>query len=218
TVDFNFSTGEMPQLFVSGLRIVLIPMDYESPMQETMAFLTDIIPGLSGAEQRIALRKQPRQIFDVVYKLDGNDRQRMQALLMDWSANTFGFPVQNEVLLTTATAAVGTTVYQVTGADDVDLRVGGLAVILSDANTFDVISVAAKTDTTITASDPSLNEYAVGTKLMPLRTAVILRMVAGAMAQKNLETFKIIFEVTDNDTGALSGSTAAYSTFNGRVL
>jgi hypothetical protein len=218
TIDFIFDTGEEPQLFISGQRIVLIPMDYESPMQETLAFLTEIIPGLSGVEQRIALRKQPRQLYEVMYKLDGNDRQRMQALLMDWTANLFGFPVQNEVLLTTAAASIGTTVYQVTGADDVDLRVGGLAVILSDANTFDVISIDSKTDTSITSGNPSLNAYPVGTKLMPLRTAVILRMVAGAMAQKNLETFKITFEVTDNDTGALSGSTAAYSTFNGRVL
>ena len=218
TIDFTFDTGEVPQLFISGQRIVLIPMDYESPMQETLAFLTDIIPGLSGVEQRIALRKQPRQLFEVLYKLDGNDRQRMQALLMDWTANVFGFPVKNEVLLTTAAASIGNTVYQVTGADDVDLRVGGLAAIITDANTFDVISIASKTDTSITASDPSLNAYPVGANIMPLRTAVILRMVAGAMAQKNLETFKVVFEVTDNDTGALSGSTAAYSTFNGRVL
>lgn len=222
TIDFLFSTGEVPQLFVSGQRLVLIFMDYESAttaaMQETLAFLTEIIPGMSGAEQRIALRKQPRQLFDVMYKLDGNDRQRMQALLMDWQHRIFGFPLQNELLLTTATAAVGTLVYQVTGADDVDLRVGGLAVIISDANTFDVITIASKTDTTITASDPSLNEHAVGTNIMPLRLAALKRMVSGTMAQKNLETFKLTFEVIDNDTGALSGSTAAYSTYNGRVL
>ena len=218
TIDFTFDTGEEPQLFISGQRIVLIPMDYESPMQETLAFLTNIIPGLSGIEQRIALRKQPRQLFEVMYKLDGNDRQRMQALLMDWTANVFGFPLQNEVLLTTAAASVGATVYQVTAADDVDLRVDGLAAIITDANTFDVISIVSKTDTSITASDPSLNAYPVGTKLMPLRTANILRMVSAAMAQKELETFKVTFEVTDNDTGALAGSTAAYSTFNGRVL
>lgn len=218
SIDFVFPLGNDVQLFVSGSRIVLIPFDYESPMRETLAFLTEIIPGLSGVEQRISLRKQPRQLYEVVYKLDGNDRQRMQALLMDWTARLFGFPLQNEKLLTTAAASVGATVYQVTGADDVDLRVGGLAVIITDANTFDVIAITAKTDTTITASDPSLNAYPVGTGIMPLRTAYIRRQVAAAMAQKNLETFKVVFEVTDNDTGALAGSTAAYSTFNSKVL
>jgi hypothetical protein len=218
TVDFNFSTGEMPQLFVSGTRIILIPMDYESPMQETMSFLTNIIPGLSGTEQRIALRKQPRQLYDVLYKLDGNDRQRMQALLMDWQANLFGFPVQNELIYTTAAVSIGATSYPVTGADDIDLRVGGLAVIITDANTFDVITITAKTDTLISASDPSLNAYAAGSKIMPLRTAHIQRMVSGSMSQKNLETFKVLFEVFDNDTGAVTGSTGSYSTFNGKVL
>jgi hypothetical protein len=218
TVDFNFSTGEMPQLFISGTRIILIPMDYESPMRETMAFLTDVIPGLSGTEQRLALRKQPRQLYEVLYKLTGNDRQRMQALLMDWTANLFGFPVQNELIYTTAAVSIGATSYPVSGADDVDFRVGGLAVIITDANTFDVITIASKTDTNITASDPSLNAYAAGSKIMPLRTAHILRQVSAAMSQKNLETFKIIFEVTDNDTGAVTGSTGTYSTFNGKVL
>jgi hypothetical protein len=218
TIDFNFSTGEMPQLFISGTRIVLMPFDYESPMQETLAFLTDIIPGLSGTEQRIALRKQPRQLYEVLYKLTGNDRQRMQALLMDWTANLFGFPLQNEQLLTTAAASIGTTVYQVSGADDVDLRVGGLAVIITDANTFDVITIAAKTDTTITASDPSLNAYPIATNIMPLRTANIARKPAASMSQNNLEMFKLVFEVSDNDTGAVSGSTAGYSSFNGKVL
>lgn len=222
TINFIFSTGEVPQLFVSGQRLVLIFMDYEAAqagtMQETLSFLTEIIPGISGTEQRIALRKQPRQLFEVMYKLDGNDRQRMQALLMDWSHKVFGFPLQNELILTTAAVSVGATEYQVSGADDVDLRVGGLAVIITDANTFDVITIASKTDTLITASDPSLNDHAAGTNLMPLRTAHIIRMVSASMAQNNLETFKATFEATDNDTGALSGSTAAYSTYNGRVL
>lgn len=218
TIDFSFSSGDFVQLFVSGSRIVLMSQEYEAPVKETLAFLTEIITVLTGAEQRLALRKQPRQLYEVVYKLTTNDRQRMQALLMDWTNNVFGFPLWHEKLRTTAAASVGATVYQVTGADDVDLRVGGLAVIITDSNTFDVISITAKTDTTITAGDPSINAYPVGTTIMPLRTATVMRAVTGARAQNNLETFKIVFEVTDNDTGALTGSTAAYSTFNGKVL
>ena len=218
TIEFNFSSGDAPQLFVSGIRIVLMPMEYEAPVKETLAFLTDIITALSGKEQRIALRKNPRQLFEVTYKLDTNDRQRMQALLMDWMGNAFGFPVQADVLYLTAAVSVGGTAYSVAGADDVDIRNGGLAVAITDANTFDVIQIGALTDTLITANDPSVNAYPVGTRIYPVRVATILKTVTGARSQNNLETFKIIFEVSDNDTGVLTASTAAYSTYNGRVL
>jgi hypothetical protein len=220
TVDFLFSSGDTPQLFVSGQRIVLIPAEYESPLREVLAFLTDIIETTNGQEQRIALRNSPRQVFEVNYMLDGLDRQRMQMLLMDWMDNTFGFPLWHEKLTTTAAVSSGATVYPVSGADDVDLRVGGFAVIITDANVFDVIEISAKTDTSITASSPSVNGYPEGATIMPMRTAVIKKAVQGKMHINNLEEFSIIFEVTDNDTGSLTGSTTPgfWSLYNSRVL
>lgn len=218
SLDFTFSSGDTPQLFVSGSRIVLMPMEYETPVKETLEFLTDVVTALTGAEQRISVRKQPRQLFEVIYKLDENDRQRMQALLMDWSSNIFGFPLQHEQVRLTSAVSAGATQYPVSGVDDIDLRVGGLALAFTNSNVFDVITVNAKTDTLITAEDVSLNSYPIGTTIMPLRTARIVGMQAGRRHLNNLEEFKIIFEVTDNDIGSLTGSTAAYSSHNGRVL
>lgn len=217
-VVFNFAAANDPVLSLSGQRIVLMPMEYEAPVKETLAFLTDIITALDGDEQRIALRKQPRQLFEVVYALDGNDRQRMQALLMDWTDSVFGFPLWHEKLSLTAAVSTGATQYNVAGADDVDLRVGGLAIVFTNSTTFDVVKIVSKTDTLITVEDPSVNAYSLGTTLMPLRSATIVGQQSGQRAQNNLEQFKIIFEVTDNDTGALTGSTTAYPTHNGRVL
>jgi len=217
-VVFNMSAGNDVELLLSGQRLVLMPMEYEAPVGEMLAFLTDIIPALDGKEQRIALRKQPRQIFEVTYKLDAADRQRMQSLLMDWTDNSFGFPLWHEKLRLTAAVSAGATVYTVANTADVDIRAGGLAVVFTDNNTFDVISIASLTSTTITSNDPSVNAYPVGTTIMPMRTAQILRAVAAEREQVELETFKVTFEVTDNDTGALTGDVSAYSTYNSRVL
>lgn len=206
-IIFDFAGTNDVQLLVAGTRLVLFPFEYESPSKETLAFLTDIIESLNGEEQRIALRKNPRQVFEVEYLLDSTDRQRMQVLLMDWMHNFFGFPVWSEQLRLTAAVSAGATSYPISGGDDVDLRDGGLAVVLTDANTFDVIQVVTATDTTITANDPSLNGYPAGTKIMPLRTVRMLGSVAAGRALNNLERFRIRFEVTDNDSGALTGST-----------
>lgn len=218
TVDFTFDTGDAVQLFVSGLRIVLVPMEYESPVKETLSFMTEVISGLNGTEQRIQLRKNPRQLFEVTYKLTDNDRQRMQAMLMEWTDRVFGFPLWHEKLALTASVSTGALVYTVTGADEVDLRVGGSAIVFTDANTFDIIDIDAVTATTITTSNPSVNGYPKGTTLMPLRTAVIRKAISGSRHLNNLEVFKILFEVTDNNTGALSGDTSSFSTFNSKVL
>lgn len=219
TVDFAFDAGDEVSIEASGSRIVLMPFEYEAPCREVLAWLTEIIEAIDGNEQRIAHRENPRQLFEVTYLLDSNDRQRMQAILMDWTDNLFGFPLWHEKLKLTASHTAGTTTYSVAGASAVDLRVGGLAVVFTDANTFDVIQIAALTDTLITAEDPSVNSYATRTAIMPLRIARIIDgQVTGGRSPVNLERFAVRFEVSDNTTGALTGSAAAYSTYNGRTL
>ena len=205
-IEFDFNLpGNDVQLLVSGSRIVLIPFEYEKPTAEVLQFFTNVIPALSGNSQRIKPRKNPRQQFRTSYLLDANQRQRMQVLLFEWMDNPFAFPIWRERMFLTSSVGVGATLYPVTGADDVELRVGGLAVVIQDDATFDVINISAVTDTLITADDPSLNAYVAGTRIMPLRTARILRAVPGRRAINNLELFQIHFEVTDNDTGLLAG-------------
>lgn len=209
------------ELLVKGQRLVLMPQHYEAPVKEVLSWLTDVIQSIDGTEQRIALRKQPRQVFDVTYLLDGNDRQRMQALLFDWMDNIFGFPVFHERIFLTAQASVGTTTYSVSGADQVDLRVGGLALVMTNNYTYDVIEINSLTATSVVSTSPSLNAYPAGTMLMPLRTVRILNAVTGSKYRYgDLEEFRIQFEVTDNDSGAVTGSTTpgSWSIYNSRVM
>lgn len=221
SIDFDFiAPANDVQLLVSGTRIVLIPFEYEVDLPETLAFLTNVLPSRSGKTQRISTRKNPRQRFDPTYILDGNSRRRMQALLLDWMDNTFGFPLWHEYLSLTAGVSAGATQYQVSGADDVDMRVGGLAVVIQDEFVFDVINVQAVTSTLITAGDPSINAYAEGTKIMPLRTARISRPVRASRPPVGIQRFQVQFEVDDNNTGAIQGDTTPgfWSILDGRVL
>jgi hypothetical protein len=215
-------------LLVSGSRIVLVPFGsteegfggYEKGAKETLAFLTEVIPALDGNEQRIALRKNPRQTFAVEFALEGEDRQALHAMLFGWQTQTFGFPVWHERVFLTSPTAIGATQYPVAGADEVDFRVGGLAAAITDRGTFDVIQITAATDTLITGDSPSLNAYPIGTPIVPVRIAIIPQRVDTSRLLNTLETFRIVFEVTDNDTGAPTGDVAPgfWSTYNGRVL
>lgn len=218
TIVFTFSNGDSVLLTVSGSRIVLIPFEYESPSTLIMEFGVELQEAISGKEQRIGFRKQPREIFPATYLLDGTDRQRMQALLMDWMANIFGFPVWEDVIKLTAAASAGATTFSVRGADAVDLRVGGLAVLYTDANVFDVITIDSKTATSVVSTDPTVNAYARGTFLIPLRTARLRSSGSGRRYLNELEAFALEFVATDNDTGAPTGDASSFSTYNGRIL
>jgi hypothetical protein len=220
TIDFTFDTGQEISLPVSGQRIVLVPLEYEVDLVEVLSFRTDVHDALSGKNKRLALRDNPRQLFEADYVLEGDDRQRMEMLLLDWLDNVFAVPMWHEALRLTAATSVGATQYLVTGADEVDIRVGGLALVITDAATFDVLNVTAVTPTQVTASSAAAFGYPVGTMLLPLRTAIVAKVVEGSRPPKNAQLWRITYEVTDNETGALTGTTTPgfWSTYNGRVL
>jgi hypothetical protein len=221
TVDFFFSPGNLVQLLLTGSRITMTTAEFDAPVEETMAFLTDVIEVLDGGEQRLALRKQPREGWRVRYELSGTDRQRFQNILFDWQSNLFGLPLWHERLRLTAAVSVGATSFSTTGATDVDLRVGGLVGILKlDGLTFDVLEIATVSATTVTTTSGTANSYAVGDLLMPVRTTRIAKIPQGTRHPVNLEVFNVEYEAVDNDTGAPAASSTAWNpnTHNGRVL
>lgn len=218
-VQFVFDIGSVT-LSASGSRISIIVEEYGMPFSETESYLTDIIPSKDGSEQRIALRLHPREEYKTLFQLDGIDRQRLHAQIFGFHAQNFGLPMWQDVVRTTATAAVSATQYQISGGDDVDFRVGGLAVIITNANVFDVIPIIAVTDTLITSSSASQFEHLAGSRILPVRSVRIKGGVRTKMHKfGDLEDFPIVFENTDN-VGAPTGSSTAWnsSTYLGKIL
>lgn len=217
-------------LFIFGLGIVALPMtgsrialalsEYEAPMQEFIEFATDVISSTSGNEQRVSLRKEPREGMRVTYRLDGDDRRRFQVILMDWQHNPFGVPLWHELVKLTATSAVSATQWQVSGAADVDFRVGALAILFTDPFTFEVATIASVTDTLITVTAQNTNSYPAGTAVMPVRIARIVKFPSGSRHTTILEDFGVTYEWLDNVTGTPASSSADWNsnTFNSRIL
>ena len=206
---------------VSGARVAMILFNYSLPFSEEMAFLTDIIPGSSGTEQRLALRKQARESYNCRYELDGTDRQRLSAILFEWHARTFGLPLFHLQVRTTAAASIGASQFQIVGGDDSDFRVGGLAVAYTDAFTFDIVEVSAVTDTLVTTSGVTVNSYPINTQLIPVRTVRLRGQVKTKQAKfGGVETFICRFESTDSDTGTPAGDTTLWNsnTYLGKPL
>lgn len=219
---FAYGIGSVA-LILSGTRVILIPFRYEwdPAVIDAMEFRTFINQATKGQQQRIATRGEfPRQLLDVRYLLSDVQRQYFQTILFDVQDKVIAVPIYHEEIATTAAVSIGATQYPVEGADDVDFRVGGLAVAITNDYTFDIINITALTDTLITAADPSVNAYPEGTAIVPVRLAVMPNGVPTQREIVNLEGFRVRYAVTDNQTGAMTGDDTPgfWSTYKGLVL
>lgn len=202
---------------VSGERVVFFPFLPESPIRETLEFRTGILRSSKGKEQRRALRKNPRQIFDMEFIIEeGNARSRMQALLFGWHANVFGIPVWHESRLLQADALIGATTVSI-DTDYADFRVGSLAVVWSDDDTWDVLEIASFTSSSITFSSALTYDFTTNQALvMPVRTAITDRTTDLRRQILNLERVSLPWQCLDNDSDL--ADTSAFNSFNGKVL
>jgi hypothetical protein len=112
--EFDWS-GESfsPVLSVIGQRVVAFPWCYERPFREELQFKTDVLETANGSEQRVAVRKLPRQLFRVKYIIDDdNERQRALNALYGFHGKFFGVPLFHwaRPLLQDA-SATDTTIY-----------------------------------------------------------------------------------------------------------
>lgn len=214
---FGSNAVDLP---LRGSRIALNLAQYEDRLSEFMEFKTPVLPATDGKEQRLSLRKEPREGMQVMYRLDKADRRRFQAVLMDWQENPFGVPLWHEQIALTTTAAVSATQWQVSGAADVDFRVGSLAILFTSAFTFEIATIVSVTDTLITVDTGNTNSYPPGTPVMPVRVARIVRIPSGSRYRTDLEDFRVTYEFLDNATGVPAASSTAWNsnTYASRIL
>lgn len=211
---FTFDVQEVP-LTISGERLILWFFDPERPIEERLAFLTQIIPSRTGLEQRIRQRGYPRQSFRISYRLEGRDRRKAVLRLMDWQGRSFGIPLREQGVQLTADASATDTVSVYT-TEYSDFREGGLAVVFLDQDTFDVLEIDTITATTIQFTSNLQNSYLAGHLVMPVRTAELPTTVSGQRYAVNVEDLTLLWTVLDNEVNL--ASVAGFSSYDGKVL
>lgn len=221
TLDFTFNVTGLIQVPISFQRVVLLQVPPEMPYEETLEWLTDVLAKADGTEQRRAIRKNPRQLFqwDLLVD-DGPERSFLENVLFDWQSRTFGLPVWHEATpLTGSVTAAVTTTFSVVSTADADYRDGELVVIWESPTKFDVLNLVSHTATTLTVLNPPANSYAPVADLVlvaPLRLGVADGAVRGSRYLQGQDRFRLRFRVKDNDSDL--ASTSGWSTFNSKVL
>lgn len=220
TIDFSVGSGVGTlYLGVKGNRIALLTADFDGGLTEILESVTDILPLKDGKEQRIAVRKNPRQLFEADLHLVEVQRQIVQALLFGWQGMTVALPIWPDEMRVTADVTGGTTdTVSVDSTDYIDIRIGGLAVIFKDDTHFDVLTVQSITATSITFDQTITSSFDIGDRVAPVRLTVIDGDVQGRRYPVNLEQMRVRFTTIENDIGAPTGDTSAFSSYDGKVL
>jgi len=217
TLDFDTDEPYLLSIPIQGTRIVMFPFEPEAPLTERLIFLTDVLEAIDGTEQRVSLRKAPRQEWTMkLVREDGPERQKIDMLAFDWTSRVFGIPVWTEPSYVTGAVTAGATSVNVDDTTLADYRADGLAIVFETEDKFDALEIQSVGPTTINFKTPILNDYAVGTRVMPLRTCITSVPIKERKYAVNLAEFEIVMRVLDNDVDL--GSTSGWPTFGGKVL
>lgn len=216
TLDFVFDFDSL-SLPITGTRVVMFPYEPETPIRETLEWKTTVLTSINGKEQRISLRKNPRQLLEMMLRVEeGDTRRKLQTLLFGWQPGVFGIPIWFEAryLGTTANAS-DTTIYVDTRFGD--FRAQSLAIVWRDDEHFDALEVNSLTDSSITFSSPITKQFLAGQALvMPLRVGLVESSIPIQRHPVNLEDLTFTVTVQDNDSDI--GDVSDFPTYNGKVL
>lgn len=222
TLDFQFDFPTDPTTIsipVSGDRIILFQFQPERPMTERLRFLTDVLEHLDGTEQRISLRKNPRQELEMNILLeDGPTRALFDFLMFEWQPRVFALPMWHEATRLTSAVLVGASTVNVEETTFRDFRVGSSAVIFDPENptVFDALVILSKTPTSITFTSVTSNAYAEGISVYPMRQAIMSGRINGRRSPVNLQQMTVRMRVLDNDSDL--ADVTAFDSFGGKVL
>lgn len=143
--EFDF-TSEAPLLLVTGTRIVAFAHCPQRPIREGIEFRSDILEAYDGTEQRIRVRKLPRQQFEYRYLLsDPLERAIALNTLSGFHGRGFAVPifVFQRDLLADAAATDTVLIVDTTNADfrSSTATVRQLVVLWRDYDDFEITEV-----------------------------------------------------------------------------
>jgi hypothetical protein len=154
-------------------------------MVERVSFLTSVLTSSQGAEQRLSLRSTPRRTFEADFLLRGPERTFCDLFMNRLGGGEVTVPLHWETvtLAQPLTATVSDRIDFDTRLREWQYHEGKLAILTGkDARFYEVVEIASVDDEGVTLAAPVTRPWPLGTKLLPLRRAVIDQF--GNMAHK----------------------------------
>ena len=202
TIDATF-TFEFEALGSQSVRIVgkrlnawILPADWTQPVEESLAWLTDLQRAKSGPTDRIPLRAAPRRSWEFSLVEGKRERRIIENLIYDWSARIWALPVWPDVSLVPGPLASGADRVAVATAGR-DFNVGSLAMLWADVQRYELFQVAEIADDEVVFARPTTQDWPRGTRLYPCRTARLAEAPAIRRRSNQVITARVRFDADE---------------------
>lgn len=165
-----------------------------TPVSETLEFYTDVLRTYS-AEQRIALRAAPRQMFNYASILSASDMARAENLIRTDASQDWYLPIWHEGARVADLAATDTAISITTSW--ADYRASGYALIWESNTKAQVVTVSSLNSSTLTLSGQIGTAY-TAPFVCPVRTAYVDGIFDVSPADRTHGRVSANFVVRDN--------------------
>lgn len=187
-------TADDANLTVLGSRIVALPYIFEAPAKEVLEWKTDVLTTNDGSEQRVRLRKKPRQSFNVTYPIPYQEMARAENLVYGWLTRRWAVALWSEAQQV-GTLMAGTTVINIDTTAS-DYRDGALIMIWESNRKSATADVGIVSAGTLTLNRP-LAETFNNPWIVPVRLGRIVGNVSRATSGYN-GSLEMTYEFSDN--------------------
>jgi len=169
----------------------------ETRCTEQLLWRTEILTGADGSEQRRAYRTVPRQRLQYRYAAaNDSEASKLEAQLYAGLKTAWYVPLwPQQVLHTGALSAGATTLTIDTTAGD--FRSSGSVLIWQDAETYELATVSAKADASLTVAAIG-NSYSGRFYVVPVRSGYLRQIVPTTRYPSGALTLDMTFETTNN--------------------
>lgn len=147
-----------------------VPPNWDQPVVETLAWLTDVARARNGTQQKRQLRLAPRRSFQFVIAADADDRRLVDAVACDVGVRQIHLPIYPDLQVLAGALTAGVTRVPC-ATSGYDFTTGGLAVLWKDVRTWELVTVQSIETGALNLSAPTALPWAAGTRLYPVRVA-----------------------------------------------
>lgn len=182
---------------VTGRRVIAWPFahNWSSPVNESVAYLTDVLLARKRGEQRRRIRGHARRTFEITNLIsDARQRRRAEALQFGWHGRIWALPIPTDVVDLGAEAEAGTRELQVATRYR-DFEAGGLCMIKTDAHTFEVVEIEKFDDDTISLQTNLVATWPQGAQVFPVRLAWLPEELQTDELTATVESFRTVWEI-----------------------
>ena len=225
TLDFIFDVTTA-SVAITGTRIILYGFAPTGAVTEKLSWKTDVLRAGDGTEQRVSVRRYPRQEIEFESLLPRDfDRTEFNAFLFDWHSRVFGVPLWWDARKLTQNATIGDTTLYITSTDYADFRAGGLAVVIAydadgnrTADTLEITSVSSS-PAAITFTSSIQNAYTAGQAVVvPVVPGILGSTVKRSRFAAGQQKVTMSFLSVDNAARADGSWISTFNNWRGRPV